>query len=70
MFWIGMIVGIVFCVTVLFGMYLYVTRVRFKSPDEYWDTIGAIYDCTANRESELQVLHNDQLLNVVVFEEK
>lgn len=69
MFWIGLIVGIVLCVLVYFVAYWYVTRSIFKSPDEYWDTCGMIYDATQNRESELQWVQDGEVQDSVTLEE-
>jgi hypothetical protein len=69
MFWIGIIVGILLCAVAYFGLYLWATRHIFKSPDEYWDSIGIVYDATQNRESELQLVYDGDIQDSVTLEE-
>ena len=70
MFWIGLIVGLLIPVIVYFVAYLFVTRIMFDSPDEYWDAIGAVHEAVCNRESEIQVWHHGELINSVTLEER
>ena len=69
MFWIGLIVGIMLPVLVYFVAYTWVTRSVFRNPDEYWDTIGLVYDGALNRESELQLIYDGEVQDSVILEE-
>lgn len=70
MFWIGLIVGIILG-AVAFGSigWWFTTRVLCNSPEEFEGVYNVMVDATQNRESEIQVIHDGEVLNRVVFKD-
>lgn len=69
MFWTGMIVGVVTGVAATFGVSLYHCAKTAGSLGKWGDICEMIDVANDNRESEIQVWHNGELLNTVVLEE-
>lgn len=69
MFWIGMIVGIIIATFVIVGLIFVSCKAIYGS----WDTFNSMVDVTVaasdNRESEVRVYHDGEILDVAVFEE-
>lgn len=69
MFWIGLIIGAVIAVAALVGYAWLACWVTFRSWETFNSMVDVISDATENRKSEVCVYHNDELLNVAIFEE-
>jgi hypothetical protein len=70
MFWIGLIVGIIISVVAFAGYFmwcLYCTQMSFDDFEDFCDVLG---DAVWNRESSMQVWHDGELINEMIFEEK
>ena len=70
MFWIGMIVGTIIgflAFWVLVALLCKSMGVSFSEFNNISDTIG---EALANRESEIQVWHDDRLIDVTYLDEK
>ena len=69
MFWIGLIVGILIA-TIAIGGYLFYGCWKTYGT---WDTFVAMCNvtqaATENRESEVRVYHDGEILDVAIFEE-
>ena len=70
MFWIGLIVGIVVMLAVYAALFAGTVTKYFNSFDEYWDACGVLYDATQNRECELALTKDGEVLEEMTFEEK
>jgi hypothetical protein len=58
------------CVLAYIAGYFYVTRKIFRCPEEYWDGLEMLFVANENRESELLVVHNDEVIDGVTFEDR
>ena len=70
MFWIGLIVGIAIPVLAWMGLKAYVLKVLDTDWDEYSSGIEVLCTALENRESTLIAVHNDEILDEIIFEEK
>lgn len=70
MFWIGLIVGIAIPVLTMMGLKAYVFKVFDTDWDEYSSGIEVLCTALENRESTLIAVHNDEVLDEIIFEEK
>lgn len=69
MFWIGMIVGIIIATFVIVGCIAYACKVIYGSWDTFDSMVDVIVSASENRESEVRVYHDGEILDVAVFEE-
>lgn len=70
MFWIGLIVGVVITLMASAGYFLWClheTKMNFRDFGDFVEILG---DAVDNRESTMQVWHDGELMNEMVFEEK
>ena len=70
MFWIGLIVGVTIMVLAFCGLAMYVFKCLDTNWNEYSDGINVLCTALANRESTLIAVHNDEVLDEIIFEEK
>lgn len=70
MFWIGLIVGIAIPVLAFLGLAALVFKVHNTNWDEYSSGIEVLCTALDNRESTLIAVHNDEVLDEIIFEEK
>ena len=70
MFWIGMIVGVIIMIVAYAAVFFGVIHKYFNSTDEYWDACGLLYDATQNRECDLVLMKDEEVLDEMTFEEK
>ena len=70
MFWIGMIVGIVVTLAASFTLFVYCMSASGTSFEEFEDLVEANAAAMMNRESKMQVWHDDECIYETVFEEK
>lgn len=69
MFWIGLIVGMVIAFAVVFGCFVWACKSAGASYDDLVELGSAGMQAFNNRESKLQVWHEDECLFETVFEE-
>ena len=69
MFWIGMIVGIIIATIVIVGFIAYACWVVYGSWNTFEDMCYVTMAASENRESEVRVYHDGEILDVAVFEE-
>ena len=69
MFWIGMIVGIIIATFVIVGLIAYACKEIYGSWDTFDSTVDVVVAASDNRESEVRVYHDGEILDVAVFEE-
>lgn len=69
MFWIGMIVGIIIATIVIVGFEAYCCYKMYGSWDTFDSMVDVVVAANENRESEVRVYHNGEILDVAVFEE-
>lgn len=69
MFWLGLIVGMVVAVIALVVWLTVNIKKYFNTTEEYWNVIDVVYDATQNRESQLQLLKDGEIINEVTLEE-
>ena len=69
MFWIGMIVGIIIATFVIVGYIAYACWKVYGSWNTFEDMCHVTAAANENRESEVRVYHNGEILDVAVFEE-
>lgn len=70
MFWIGMIVGAITVILVCFAYFAYCCKVCQVDRNEFREMTDVIKTAIANRESQIQVWHDDKLLDVTALKEK
>ena len=70
MFWIGLIVGIVVGAVVLYLLSRGLMAVVFGSYEKYSEGFGLLLTASGNRESTVQVWHDGDCLDEVIFEEE
>lgn len=68
MFWIGLLVGLTVGVVGLTVIAIAYCEHRYGSWEDFGDGIDLIKVAVDNRESELLVIHDGELLDKVVFE--
>lgn len=69
MFWIGMIIGIIIASIVIGGYIGYVCWRTYGTWNTFESMVDVTLAATNNRESEVRVYHDGELLDVAVFEE-
>ena len=69
MFWIGMIVGIIIAAIVIVGYIAYACMKVYGDVDTFVDMCYVTKTASENRESEVRVYHDGEILDVAVFEE-
>lgn len=69
MFWIGMIVGIIIATFVIVGLIAYACKAIYGSWDTFDSMVDVVVAASENRESEVRVYHDGEILDVAVFEE-
>ena len=69
MFWIGMIVGIIIATIVIVGFIAYACMKVYGDVDTFVDMCCVTKTASENRESEVRVYHDGEILDVAVFEE-
>ena len=69
MFWIGMIVGIIIATIVIVGYLAYACMKVYGDVDTFVDMCYVTKTASENRESEVRVYHDGEILDVAVFEE-
>lgn len=69
MFWIGMIVGIIIATFVIVGFGALCCKEIYGSWDTFGSMVDVIVSASENRESEVRVYHDGEILDVAVFEE-
>lgn len=69
MFWIGMIVGIIIATIVIVGFIAYACWKVYGSWNTFEDMCYVTAAASENRESEVRVYHDGEILDVAVFEE-
>ena len=69
MFWIGMIVGIIIATFVIVGFVAFACKAIYGSWDTFYSMVDVIVSASENRESEVRVYHDGEILDVAVFEE-
>ena len=69
MFWIGMIVGIIIATIVIVGYIAYACMKVYGDVDTFVDMCYVTKTASENRESEVRVYHDGEILDVAVFEE-
>ena len=70
MFWIGMIVGAILTIAIAVGYVAYCCKVVGVTRHEFDEMSELIGDALVNRESEVEVWHDDVLIGKVVLEER
>ena len=70
MFWIGFIVGILVFNVLSIAFFMYCCAVTHTSVDDFKNLVEANSTALVNRESRIEVYHNDECLFDAVFEEK
>lgn len=70
MFWIGMIVGAITLILVCLAYLAYCCKVCQVDRNEFREMTDVIETAILNRESQIQVWHNDELLDVTTLKEK
>lgn len=70
MFWIGLIVGIAIPVLAWMGLKAYVFKVLDTDWDEYSNGIEVLCTALENRKSTLIAVHDNEVLDEIIFEEK
>ena len=69
MFWIGMIVGIIIATFVIVGFEAFACKATYGSWDTFDSMVDVVIAASENRESEVRVYHDGEILDVAVFEE-
>ena len=69
MFWIGMIVGIIIATFVIVGLLFVGCAATYGSWDTFNSMVDVVVSASENRESEVRVYHDGEILDVAVFEE-
>ena len=70
MFWIGLIVGIIITTIVIFGLLAFSCYVTYGSMDTFESMVDVVIAANENRESEVRVYHDGEILDVAIFEER
>lgn len=70
MFWIGLIVGVVIGLVALVVLFLWSLHVNKMDLCDYVEFCYVLGDAVENRESSMQVWHDGELINEMIFEEK
>ena len=70
MFWIGLIVVLLIPVVIFFGMAALVFKALNTDWTEWSDGIGVLVSALENRESTLIAVHNDEVVDDVIFMER
>ena len=70
MFWIGTFVGMMFASIVLIGFMLFCCWKTYGDVDTFMDMVDVVVAANENRESEVRVYHDGDILEVAVFEER
>lgn len=69
MFWIGMIVGVIITVIAAFAYVRICMKLVNVSTEEFWEGTDVLATAWSNRESEVLVLHDGEILATYAFEE-
>lgn len=70
MFWIGLIVGIIVGTVILYLLSRLVMTAMFGSYEKYSEGFELLLTASDNRESTVQVWHDGECLDEVIFEEE
>jgi N-methylhydantoinase B/oxoprolinase/acetone carboxylase alpha subunit len=69
MFWIGLIVGVILTIVSAIAYLLYCMNVSGISGDDFNNGVDALHTAWSNRESTIEVWHDDKPLSVYTFKE-
>jgi H+/gluconate symporter-like permease len=69
MFWIGLIVGIIIAIIASVGFAAYCCKKVYGDRKTFMSMVDVTRVAAENRESEVQVYHDGELLKIAFFEE-
>ena len=70
MFWIGLIVGAIITISIAFGWIAVCCKIVGVTKDEFCNAQDTIATALVNRESEMVITHDGEVIASCIFEEK